>query len=69
MTMLEEENISCPYCGETISILIDEQEAGEQYTEDCQVCCRPIVFYISNNELSGFDSWPKVTAYREDDTI
>lgn len=33
----------CPYCGETISILVDPGGASmERYVEDCEVCCRPI---------------------------
>jgi len=39
---LEEKNISCPYCGEIISILIDTSVETQEYIEDCQVCCRPI---------------------------
>lgn len=40
---LEETQISCPYCGELIRILVDPSELGDEYTEDCQVCCRPII--------------------------
>lgn len=34
--------VSCPYCGEGNTILVDES-AGEsqEYVEDCQVCCQP----------------------------
>lgn len=32
----------CPYCGESIDLLIDESLAGQIYIEDCFVCCRPI---------------------------
>ncbi len=46
MQSLSEQNIECPYCGERIEVLIDQQEAGDQYIEDCQVCCRPIVFNV-----------------------
>ncbi len=42
MNELSEERISCPYCGESISLLVDSSESGNQYIEDCQVCCRPI---------------------------
>jgi len=51
-------HITCPYCGESIELLIDdsvsehmsmdgryENNAGavvEDYYEDCSVCCRPI---------------------------
>ncbi|MEK9822402.1 MAG: CPXCG motif-containing cysteine-rich protein [Gammaproteobacteria bacterium] len=42
-----ETHIHCPYCGERLSILVDTTEAGSEYIEDCQVCCRPIVMTIS----------------------
>ena len=32
----------CPYCGENISMLIDLNFNNQIYTEDCEVCCRPI---------------------------
>jgi len=47
MALLNEERISCPYCGERLTILIDEQDAQQQYIEDCQVCCRPITIAIA----------------------
>lgn len=49
MGFLDEKLIDCPYCGESITVLVDEQEAGHEYTEDCQVCCKPIVFNISSD--------------------
>jgi hypothetical protein len=49
MEFLEERLIDCPYCGEAITVLLDEQEAGHEYTEDCQVCCKPIVFNLSTD--------------------
>lgn len=33
----------CPYCGETIELLVDCHALDQQYTEDCQVCCQPII--------------------------
>lgn len=49
MPGLTEQSISCPSCGETISILIDDSLPEQQYIEDCQVCCRPIVFDITED--------------------
>jgi len=46
MEFLTEKIVSCPYCGEVIEVLIDHQEAGHQYIEDCQVCCKPILFKL-----------------------
>jgi hypothetical protein len=42
MRMLPVESIQCPYCGESIDIVIDDSVEHQQYVEDCQVCCRPI---------------------------
>lgn len=39
---LEEKNISCPYCGEPITVLVDTSVAEQDYIEDCSVCCQPI---------------------------
>jgi hypothetical protein len=47
MNCLQEVDISCPYCGEVISILVDGSVEAQQYIEDCQVCCRPIVIVLS----------------------
>jgi transcription elongation factor Elf1 len=32
----------CPYCGEDISFVLDLSAGPQAYTEDCEVCCRPI---------------------------
>ena len=34
--------VQCPYCGETIELLVEDSEDVQEYVEDCQVCCRPI---------------------------
>lgn len=34
--------ITCPYCGETVELILDPGSgAHQQYIEDCSVCCRP----------------------------
>jgi hypothetical protein len=47
MPELTEQAISCPYCGEVITILVDDSLPAQEYIEDCQVCCRPIVLHVS----------------------
>jgi len=33
---------SCPYCGESVELCVDEGGGTRQaYIEDCPVCCRP----------------------------
>lgn len=43
---LAEQDLYCPYCGESIQILVDCSIADQSYVEDCQVCCRPIHFHV-----------------------
>lgn len=65
MNKLTEKSIGCPYCGETIKVLIDSSDLYQQYIEDCQVCCKPISFLISesvNGELA-------VSVYSEDEAF
>ncbi len=34
--------VTCPYCGETVMIMLDPAGgAAQDYVEDCEVCCRP----------------------------
>ncbi|USE36027.1 CPXCG motif-containing cysteine-rich protein [Endozoicomonas sp. SCSIO W0465] len=44
----------CPYCAERLELLLDagftETDESLVYTEDCQVCCRPIVVTLSIDE-------------------
>lgn len=44
---MEENEISCPFCGETITILVDCSVDDQTYIEDCSVCCRPISIHVS----------------------
>lgn len=50
MPGLAEKIVSCPYCGEAISILVDDSLPQQNYVEDCQVCCRPIVLDVTVDE-------------------
>ena len=53
MSQLVEQTIGCPYCGESISILVDDSLPEQQYVEDCQVCCRPIVLDVTADDGGG----------------
>ena len=56
--------MTCPYCGETFETGVDTSAGAQEYIEDCQVCCRPIVFQIEvdlDGELCG------VQVRRDDD--
>lgn len=44
--MVESLSASCPYCGESIELLVDASAGSQRYVEDCQVCCRPMVVTV-----------------------
>lgn len=44
----------CAVCGEPNEVVIDESQGSSQkYIEDCQVCCRPNVLFVTIGEESG----------------
>ena len=50
MDRLEQETIVCPYCGESIDVLVDCSAGHQEYVEDCSVCCRPITIRVEIEE-------------------
>jgi hypothetical protein len=50
MQNLQSEFLQCPYCGEQIEVLIDCSVRRQEYTEDCSVCCRPIIISVESNQ-------------------
>ena len=36
------ESIICQYCGQRFDLVIDTSTASQQFTTDCEVCCRPL---------------------------
>ena len=63
MNPLEECDVSCPSCGEVITVLIDLSVTPQTYTEDCQVCCSPMVMCVGVDDEGGL----LVTTAREDE--
>jgi len=41
--VLEELPTYCPCCGEPITLLVDASLREQEYVEDCEVCCRPMI--------------------------
>lgn len=52
MILQEQIDSLCPYCNEAIQLLIDGSVEEQQYIEDCQVCCRPILISMTS-DLEG----------------
>lgn len=53
---MHEHFFQCPFCWETISVLLDVSIEKQRYIEDCEVCCNPIEFHIlfEDRELVDF---------------
>ncbi len=49
----ETADVSCPYCGERIEIIVDLSVDHQEYIEDCSVCCRPMVITVQTSELGA----------------
>ncbi|WP_075185384.1 CPXCG motif-containing cysteine-rich protein [Teredinibacter haidensis] len=56
--------VYCPYCGEKISVAVEVLDESQEYVEDCQVCCRPIVF----NVVLSVDGSSSVSVRSENET-
>jgi hypothetical protein len=45
---MESARIRCPYCGEEVEIVFEEDLEGEMIW-DCEVCCRPWRLYLDRS--------------------
>lgn len=61
--MTTETQAFCPYCGEEISLIIDCSVDDQVYTEDCPVCCKPILVHLVASDLELIS----IELNREDD--
>ena len=63
MGPLERAALDCPYCGETVEILVERGDGEQRYVEDCAVCCRPWQVCVAT-DMTGTLT---VSARRDDD--
>ena len=40
------EAIQCPFCGQAFELVIDTSVLSQQFTTDCEVCCRPMTVQV-----------------------
>ena len=64
MSALDSVLIQCPYCWETLDISVDPSVPEQEYVEDCQVCCRPIHFHLTEE----FDGSVSLSISHENDS-
>jgi hypothetical protein len=44
--MQSSESVQCPFCGQSFELVIETLERFQQFTTDCEVCCRPFLIRI-----------------------
>lgn len=54
------EHVFCPFCGQQFELVLDLSVDQQQFTTDCEVCCRPFEVTmetrdgsLSNIEIHG----------------
>ncbi|MFN7956167.1 MAG: CPXCG motif-containing cysteine-rich protein [bacterium] len=57
--MHDEVAVACPYCGESIDLVIDPSTTGS-FVQDCDVCCNPWAVTVERDA----DGDPFVTVER-----
>jgi transcription elongation factor Elf1 len=53
--METEQFFTCPYCWQTISMVLDLSAAEQSYVEDCEVCCNPIQISYTAEDFELID--------------
>ena len=46
---------NCPYCWQTISMVLDLSVTEQNYVEDCEVCCNPIQISYTADDFELID--------------
>jgi len=44
--MNDEFPVTCPYCGEEVTIVVEPDVRGS-FVQDCEVCCNPWTVHVS----------------------
>jgi Cysteine-rich CPXCG len=61
-TWSTEAEVTCPYCGESVTIGLDPSGGRSQaYVEDCQVCCQPWQVHVSYDDGGVAHVWVEVS--------
>jgi transcription elongation factor Elf1 len=56
ISKMTEHFFACPYCWQQISMLLDVSAGGQNYVEDCEVCCNPIQisYQVEDGNVTDF---------------
>ena len=63
MRLHDEIRVNCPYCNEPFTVEADPELTGQQFIEDCPVCCAPIELALHVDADGGW----RLDVHRDDD--
>jgi hypothetical protein len=55
MSPADEQEVQCPYCWELVVLEVDASAGSQTYTEDCPVCCQPMLVRLAVADGGGYD--------------
>jgi hypothetical protein len=55
MEPLQTALLQCPHCWEQIEIVVDCSLETQEYVEDCDVCCSPMVISVTSTDEGTID--------------
>ncbi len=60
-----EHPFTCPFCWQTITMILEPTDEVQTYVEDCEVCCRPIqiTYHTDGETVADFSAEPAQDAY------
>jgi hypothetical protein len=62
MTNDMQTEVTCPFCGEPVTLWIDVTGGRrQQYVEDCWVCCRPMLVDVTVHTSDDVDVQVRAT--------
>ena len=54
---MDSEFIFCPYCGQQMELVIDLSAGSQDFTTDCEICCRPFEVRVTarDGQIAGIE--------------
>jgi hypothetical protein len=53
--------VQCPHCGQVFDLMIDTTQGTQEFTTECEICCRPfdVVVQSEPGEILSLETKPE----------